>query len=116
MTASEGAQIKKIVQETMRVLGDAYQPARGERLVYTYVEAAQLLGRSPRTVSRMIARAELHPVKVNGARMISAAELQRLTTPSSEIRRQARGARARKSIGDSRKAAAGISALLRRRR
>lgn len=109
MTASEGAQMKKVVREALR---EVLALSVG-RLAYSFAEAGQLLGRSPRTVHRMIARGQLHPVEVNGAKMISARELTAITTPKERTRSRSRPER---SSGNPKKAAAAIDAMLRRRR
>ncbi len=82
-----------------------------ERLAYSHAEAAKILGRSPRTIARMIARNELHPVLVSGKWMISATELVRLTTPKEERRR---GRPSRKGVSNP-ATRASVEALLKRR-
>ncbi len=111
MTASD-LKLKKVIQEALTEVFD--KGLLVGRLAYTFAEAGKLLGRSTRTVARMVVAGQLHPVTISGARLISAAELARVCTPKGENRRQARAGRTR--AADPRKVAAGIDAMLRRQR
>lgn len=102
--------MKKVVREALRELEGRLLV---QRFTYSFAEAARLLGRSPRTVHRMIARGQLHPVEVNGAKMISARELTAITTPRERSRSRSRPER---SSGNPKKAASAIDAMLRRRK
>lgn len=102
------AQVQAAVREAVQ---ESLAGAELGRLTFTFAEAAKKLGRSARTVSRMVERGELHPVKVAGKRMISARELERLTTPAIEKRRQSVAHR----TGQSSATRASVEAMLKRR-
>lgn len=88
-------------------------PGGRDRLALTFAETALRLGRSPRTVARMVQRGELHPVVIAGSRMISAAELVRVTTPKTD---RVRGRPPRKLADDMPATPASVEALLARHR
>ena len=52
-------------------------PRRAEAVLMTYDQAAEMLGRSPRTVRRMVARRQLRAVGSGSGRRIPAAEVAR---------------------------------------
>ncbi len=83
--------VRKVIRET---LSEGLKAAADmQRLTFTCAETAKKLGRSPRTIARMIERGDLHPVRVAGKRMISARELERICTPGIEKRRSSRAHR-----------------------
>ncbi len=81
------------------------------RLAVNLKEAAAMLGRSPKTVAKMLQRGELMAVTLCGDRMIPMSELKRVTTPKQDRKTPAR--RAPVSGSD---AKAGIAAMLKRTR
>ncbi len=54
------------------------------RLVHPINEAAELLAVDRRTVYRLIARGELHPVRIGSRQRIPAEQLERLVRPQPE--------------------------------
>lgn len=54
------------------------KPERKRRLTYTFVEAAEEIGCSSKTVSRMVALRQIRTVRIGSSRRIPVGELDRL--------------------------------------
>jgi hypothetical protein len=83
-----------------------------ERLAYSFAEAGERIGRSSRTISRMVRANEMETVTIGNKQMIPASELLRITTPKKQL---PRGRPPRKSGGGKPATRASVEAMLKRR-
>ncbi len=108
------ADVVEALFEEVRSLRKLMEEKGVERLTVSFTEAAQILGRHVKTLSRMEKRGEIQTVPIGGDRMIPMAELRRLATPSRALPARQRIRRAKGLTG--RAAKAEIEAMLKRKR